>query len=256
MSKASEWGGSRTGGDEDVAQELALLELEGRLPKTATGKAALIRRIKREQGPNWRDRSIDAQIGKDGSAFTLHDVITGPGLLPKRRKRIGRPRTRSRCSARCAHCGETFYYRKDRWRLGRFCSRDCALAWCRNARRKLPVASEVIRLYVECQWSTPRIARHFGVSDPHTVRAVLVKLGVPRRRHTTASVCREQGCGKPILRIRHAGNGSVYGTRCRHHRGLHYAMLNRERNRRINSALNAFAAALVEPRKIRKLATP
>lgn len=99
--------------------------------------------------------------------------------------------------------------------------------------RKLPEREEVARLY-QCGISTVEIARMFG-TVPRSVRVQLIRAGVKLRpvgNHKQLSHCRVQGCTKPIKKIRHAGNGSIYGTMCAYHRKLHYAALNRWLTRR------------------------
>ena len=86
--------------------------------------------------------------------------------------------------------------------------------------RKLPSRDEVVRLYVEENRGTPEIARMFGVSDPHTVRSMLLRAGVTLRRHTVRKVCIEEGCGKTVMRVRHSKFG-LYGKRCGEHQLSH-----------------------------------
>lgn len=117
--------------------------------------------------------------------------------------------------------------KRTRHRNGRFCSRACIMVFYRNLRRKLPDREELVRLYSVEMRSTCWIATRFG-ARPNAVRSALLAYGVEMRtKNHGTSKCIEPGCVKPAFKVRHAGNGSMYGTRCKFHRALHYATLNR-----------------------------
>lgn len=69
------------------------------------------------------------------------------------------------------------------------------------------------RLYWSENHTLPEIGAMFGVNHK-SVELVFRELGIPRRKQG-ASRNTKCKCGKPVFRIKHASNGSVYGTRCR-----------------------------------------
>lgn len=119
-------------------------------------------------------------------------------------------------------------------RTGRFCSRTCLTEFYRNKRRKLPPREVLMDLYVNQRLSTVKIANMYHASDPSVVRQALVKYGIPRRfgSETKTQTCDYPDCKEPVHRIRHAGNGSEYGTLCKKHWKLHRAELNRWQRRK------------------------
>lgn len=82
------------------------------------------------------------------------------------------------------------------------------------------------RLYWTENHSLPEIGAMFDVTHK-SVERVFRELGIPRRGkgRSRKLLC---ACGQPALKIKHAGNGSFYGTRCRKCRRLHYNRLSRE----------------------------
>jgi hypothetical protein len=139
--------------------------------------------------------------------------------------RIGRSPSRPFRIGRCLPCQRYFITLK---RGRSFCSRACMGKSGRCGRpRKLPSGPILLQLYVAEQWSTPEIARCYGVTDPHTVRTALLRFGVTLRRRTNARRCSVRQCHAPVFKIRHAKNGSWYGRRCEQHWRVHRTMLSR-----------------------------
>jgi len=170
--------------------------------------------------------------------------------------RLGRPRTRQWVISVCEWCGEKFRFLSRVHRPGdvpigrpragkerepihpelsrRFCSGRCHLESQRDKRRKLPINPLiVIRLY-RSGLSTTELSQQFGVA-PRDISKYLKKHGEPRRKkgRQGATTCKIADCGKPPHKIRHAGNGSRYGTLCRWHWRLHRASLSRVYGRKI-----------------------
>jgi len=169
---------------------------------------------------------------------------------------LGRPRTRQWVISVCEWCGEKFRFLSRVHRLGdipigrpragkeqepihpelsrRFCSGRCHLESQRDKRRKLPINPLiVIRLY-RSGLSTTELSQQFGVA-PRDISKYLKTHGEPRRKkgRQGATTCKIADCGKPPHKIRHAGNGSTYGTLCRWHWRLHRASLSRVYGRKI-----------------------
>lgn len=85
------------------------------------------------------------------------------------------------------------------------------------------------RLYWVDGLSHREIAERYGVNT-RSVHCVFKKLGIPVRakgKKFEHTVCVECGMG-PVLRIRHAGNGSYYGKKCAECRRQHYNRLSRD----------------------------
>ncbi len=86
------------------------------------------------------------------------------------------------------------------------------------------------RLYWEENRSLVEVAAMFDVTHKSLSR-VFDELGIPKRKRRTKGQSRWFKCiecGEPTRKIRHATNGSLYGTRCRLCRRLHYNSLARE----------------------------
>jgi hypothetical protein len=108
---------------------------------------------------------------------------------------------------------------------------------------KLPDIEELERLYVDERLTSVQIAKMFNCV-PSSVIHQMRHYQVPTRprgkgNKRDSSQCREivnvetgEKCGKPVHKIRHAGNGALYGTRCLEHRKEHYRRLNREGSRK------------------------
>lgn len=93
-----------------------------------------------------------------------------------------------------------------------------------NHGRVIPRDAALLRkLYWTENRSLVEVAALFDVTHKSLSR-VFIQLGIPRRlRHAKGqsrwSRCVE--CGEPVVKIRHAKNGSLYGKRCRDHQRLH-----------------------------------
>jgi len=118
-------------------------------------------------------------------------------------------------------------------RTGRFCSRTCLTKFFRDRRwaeKTKTTKEELHHLYVDLGWGTPRIAKKLGINYK-TVQARLKKCGIPLRKRGSGchalKICIEDGCNKPVFKIKHKLCKDGYGTRCKRHRTLHYAKLNR-----------------------------
>lgn len=129
---------------------------------------------------------------------------------------------------KCGWCHIIFNSRRSEER--KFCSSKCAKA---HQRRRFP-AEEIEQLYIEERWSSVRIGRKFGV-DACSILAVLHRAGVEIRKSKDSGnhYCIEPGCKDLAQKVRHAGNGAMYGSRCKEHRRIHYNELNKWRTRRV-----------------------
>jgi hypothetical protein len=92
-------------------------------------------------------------------------------------------------------------------------------------------AGELRRLYVDENMTTIEIGQLFNVKHRSVVSA-LKKFGIPARKVGVSryETCREPECQLPIYRIRHKGNGSWYGSKCRLHWIIHRMKLSQEYN--------------------------
>lgn len=91
----------------------------------------------------------------------------------------------------------------------------------------IPRDADLLRgLYWEQNHSLPEIGAMFGVTHK-SVLAVFRELDIPRRGKGVARtlLCK---CGQPSLKVKHAGNKCMYGTKCLKCRRAHYAKLARE----------------------------
>lgn len=220
--------------EEDLRQDAALLALEYDSRWASRKLKVLVRRRRQEAFAQYRLRSFDTPI-RDGGR-PLSDTLL-PTVLPPRIRtgRIGRPRTRQLKHAHCTVCGCLFYYRCSPGRTKQrvACSPACARCLAQRARQILPTDGSVERRYVLRHWSTPKLAKYYGVADPKVVRDHLVKRGVKLRRHTVPVKCVLNYCHEPAFKIRHAGNGCRYGRLCRQHWKKHRAWLSRVYKRKV-----------------------
>lgn len=109
--------------------------------------------------------------------------------------------------------------------------RKARMAKTGNHGQIIPRDAELLRrLYWVQNHSLPEIGKMFGVTHKSVLR-VFVELGVPTRPRgrTRTALCK---CGQPSLKVKHAGNGSRYGTKCLKCRRAHYAKLAREYGRK------------------------
>ena len=166
-----------------MRQDAALLALEYDSRWASRKLKVLVRRRRQEAFAQYRLRSFDTPI-RDGGR-PLSDTLL-PTVLPPRIRtgRIGRPRTRQLKHAHCTVCGCLFYYRCSPGRTKQrvACSPACARCLAQRARQILPTDGSVERRYVLRHWSTPKLAKYYGVADPKVVRDHLVKRGVKLRR--------------------------------------------------------------------------
>lgn len=86
------------------------------------------------------------------------------------------------------------------------------------------------RMYWNEKKSLVQIASLWGV-NPNSLARVFDELGIKRRKRRTKEAHPDRGCiicGAQVFRIRHAGNGTLYGRRCKKHWNEHRANLVRE----------------------------
>lgn len=99
----------------DMVQDLIVLVYEGKIDpeRLADGIREHLPELKRRYPSLMFQLSLDAPVNRaEGTTMTLHDVITKPGVQPKRRgKRIGRPKAHVVEKAKCENCGELFYWK-------------------------------------------------------------------------------------------------------------------------------------------------
>jgi hypothetical protein len=105
------------------------------------------------------------------------------------------------------------------------------MAQAGNHGRIIPRDKELLtRLYWTENRSLVEVAALFDVTHKSLSRVFII-LGIPRRKRRAKGQSRWFKCIEceaPTRKIRHAGNGSLYGTRCRECRRLHYNRLARE----------------------------
>ena len=220
---------------DDLISDIAVFVYEGKIEREnlAYGIRSHLTELRRTY--RFGDEiSIETPI-KDN--LTLKDLLLRPALPPKSRRRIGRPVTIPRGKRKCIGCNCTFYFAAHEGEEPKFCSKEC-----RDANRhlihagkprKLPAAQKVIELY-QSGLSSTQIAAMYGCNTHKTVTCMLERAGVQRRAavRITHNTCQEAGCNAPVYLIRHPGNGSWYGTRCKEHRTIHYNRLNRDERRK------------------------
>lgn len=150
------------------------------------------------------------------------------------KKPPGRPRMVFPREVRCEYCKSVFSrapYGEDKMR---FCGTLCVTLArpCKGRPRKLPSPAEVRTMYVDRNLPTTAIARMFGLSDPSAVRKALLRTGVTLRQRTIPMICSVDGCGAPVLKVRHAKLNVEYGRLCSTHRQVKYRLLNRAIHRK------------------------
>jgi hypothetical protein len=106
------------------------------------------------------------------------------------------------------------------------------MALCGNHGIIIPRDAALLRaLYWDKNHSLPEIGAMFGVSHK-SIERVMRELGIPRRKVGNSRNVKCIECGAPIVKIKHAKNGSFYGRRCRTHQRTHKAKIMRERGQR------------------------
>lgn len=100
-----------------------------------------------------------------------------------------------------------------------------------NHGRIIPLNKKLLhRLYWTENRSLVEVAAIFDVNH-RSLGRVFHLLGIrvrPRRTKGQSRWTRCIECGKPVAKIKHSNNGSLYGKRCKEHRRAHYARLARE----------------------------
>lgn len=127
----------------------------------------------------------------------------------------------------CEGCGNRFRPSRS---ASRFCSRRCMWASNGGGLRKLPSAQEVNRLLWIEEWTTKRIAEHYGchVSAVHHCMTENGIKAVPRRR---SAKCLASNCKKPVCTIKHWHKGKYSWRptiRCYYHHQMHIRRIRRE----------------------------
>lgn len=81
-------------------------------------------------------------------------------------------------------------------------------------------------LYWNDNKTLPEIGTIYGVGHK-SVERVMRELAIPRRRRGISPdrPCKTVGCKAPVMKIKHATNGSIYGRYCETHRRQHYTEL-------------------------------
>lgn len=137
------------------------------------------------------------------------------------------PRTRiewRRCQL--PSCGVEFRFRvrpATDPKAGRYCRQQHAVKHVSILRMKVPDNYDLLfDLYVTRNMSTPEIGELFDTTHG-AVRHRLKYLGIVARKvgHSRHIVCNVEGCGVPALKLKHATNGSMFGTKCAVHRKAH-----------------------------------
>lgn len=110
---------------------------------------------------------------------------------------------------------------------------------------KLPPIEELAILYFGERLTSVQIANRFDCASSnviHKLRAAGYQTrprgkGSKRDNSRCCDIDEKTGelCGQPVQKIRHAGNGALYGTRCALHRKLHYNVLNRNLGRKYHN---------------------
>lgn len=94
-----------------------------------------------------------------------------------------------------------------------------------NHGRIIPRDEALLRdLYWTQRKTSLEIAAMFNVTHKSVLR-VFRQLGIPRRGVGKSRHDRCIECGKPVFKVRHAGNGALYGKRCKQHWNEHRAKL-------------------------------
>lgn len=86
-------------------------------------------------------------------------------------------------------------------------------------------------LYWTQQKTLPEIAAMFDVTHKSVLR-VFRQLGIPTRRKGQKPIRGCVVCGAKVFKIKHAGNGAMYGRRCKRHWNEHRAKLAAEECKR------------------------
>jgi hypothetical protein len=129
---------------------------------------------------------------------------------------------------KCRQCSKVFRFtelKSNYCAKGVFCSKECRNEDIRlNGKRKnrlLPERSEIVRLY-RLGYSSTDLAKKFGLKQHKSVLTQLYLAGEPTRKRSSGAVkCCVEGCLKRPMKVRHAGNGSMYGRMCADHRQEH-----------------------------------
>jgi hypothetical protein len=121
---------------------------------------------------------------------------------------------------------------------GLYHKHSCALRHTAMRRRKVPADYDLLyELYVVRNMSTVEIAEMFSTQHK-AVTDRMVEVGLPRRKvgHSRNVVCDHEGCGKPVFKLKHPQNGSMYGTKCETHYWEHRKWLRVSYYNRIKEA--------------------
>lgn len=127
-------------------------------------------------------------------------------------------------------CGIEFPFRvrpKTPPDAGRYCKQRHATQHVAILRMKVPDDYDLLYdLYVVKDMTTPEIAEIFHTQH-HAVLSRLRYLGIERRKVGASRhfVCTIEGCNKPVFKIKHPQNGSMYGTKCEAHYWEHRKQL-------------------------------
>lgn len=127
---------------------------------------------------------------------------------------IGAPRKNPVYRFKCRICGEMAEDQRG-ITTRKVCGKKCKIKAANEGRRKLPPDRIIAELYLSGLACT-EIAQRFGVL-PQSVLMACEREGVPRRKHTVRSHCKEPGCEHRVHQTWHAKLKSWYGTRCEFH---------------------------------------